>query len=132
MYNYVFRFFLAESIFYGIIFSMEKLMEIRRVVDRSTAQKGSESSIYRRHALRAIEDQRWASAEIFLDRMLEADARDSETWLLKGWLRHHCRHDEATALECYREVIRLNEGNPDDPHVVRAKRGLERLLDMAG
>ncbi len=85
-------------------------------------------NVYRRHAAQAIADERWPAAEIFFNRIIEVSPGHTEAWLMKGWLRHHCRHDEATALECYKKVIDLCANNADHPHRQRAKRSLGHIL----
>lgn len=87
--------------------------------------------LYKRHAAQAITDERWPAAEVFFNRILEISPGHTEAWLMKGWLRHHCRHDEATALECYQKVIDLCANNADHPHVQRAKRSLGHIMAAA-
>lgn len=84
--------------------------------------------VYRRHAARAITEERWASAEIFLDRILELDPRHTEAWLMKGHLAQHCRQDPDSAVSCYRKVITLCGFDSAHPHVQRARESLDRLL----
>jgi regulator of sirC expression with transglutaminase-like and TPR domain len=87
--------------------------------------------LYRRHAAQAISEERWQVAEVFLNRIIEVAPDHTEAWLMKGWLRHHCRHDEATALECYQRVLSLCAHDADHPHVQRAKRSLGRIMAAA-
>ncbi len=101
--------------------------------DQRLPKEEAETAIrlYRRHAAQAIADERWPAAEIFFNRILEVSPGHTEAWLMKGWLRHHCRHDEATALECYQKVIALCAHNVDHPHVKRAKQALGHILAAA-
>lgn len=84
--------------------------------------------VYRRHAARAIAAERWAAAEVFLDRMLEVEPHQTEAWLMKGHLYHHCKGDPEAALECYRKVIILGGYDTADPHVRSAQSALQHLL----
>ena len=84
--------------------------------------------VYRRHAARAITEERWAAAEIFLDRILEVDSRNTEAWLMKGHLRHHCRDNLDGAVECYRKVVWLCGHGSNHPHAERAREALQLLL----
>lgn len=84
--------------------------------------------VYRRHAARAIAEERWKIAEIFLDRILEVDPYHTESWLMKGHLRHHCHEDEKEALRCYQKVITLCAHDLDHPHAQKAHKSLARLL----
>ncbi len=84
--------------------------------------------VYRRHAARAIAEERWASADIFLDRILELDPRHTEAWLMKGHIAQHCRHDTDSAIHSYRKVITLCGFDANHPHHQRARKSLDRLL----
>jgi regulator of sirC expression with transglutaminase-like and TPR domain len=87
--------------------------------------------VYRRHVARAISEERWHVAEIFLDRILDVDPRHTEAWLMKGFLRQHCQEDDLSAVECYRKVIFLCGHDLAHPHVQRAHASLNRLLRSA-
>ncbi len=88
--------------------------------------------VYRSHAARAISEERWDVAEIFLDRILDVDPHHTEAWLMKGHLRHHCRQDERTAVDCYRKVITLCGNDSPNPHAERARTSLGRILAVWG
>ena len=100
----------------------------RRIFDDSE----SAIRIYRRHAARAIADERWSAAEIFLDRILEVDPYHTEAWLMKGLLRHHCRKDDEAAVQCLRKVITLCGHDASHPHASRARHTLGRVLAAWG
>ena len=102
---------------------MRRLISLPNV---ATANDGIR--VFRRHAARAMAEERWSVAEIFLDRILEVDSRNTEAWLMKGLLNHHCRDDESRAFDCYRKVIALGAHDLHHPHVRRAKRSLNRIL----
>ncbi len=107
---------------------MQTKAVIRRQVPR--AERGLEEalSIYRRHAMRAMSEERWAAASIFFDRMLELDPRNTEAWLMKGHIEQFCRENLEAALDCYRKVITLGGWDPSHPHVKGARQATERLL----
>lgn len=92
----------------------------------------SQIRVYRSHAARAISEERWDVAEIFLDRILDVDPGHTEAWLMKGHLRHHCRQDERSAVECYRKVITLCGNDSPNPHAERARTSLGRILAVWG
>ena len=46
-------------------------------------------------------------AEIFLDRILDVDSHNTEAWLMKGLLRHHCHEDGISAVKCYARSSRF-------------------------
>jgi Tfp pilus assembly protein PilF len=91
-------------------------------------ERVSQMHVYRRYAARAIADERWAAAEVFLDRMLEVDPRHTEAWLMKAHLFRHCKNDPEAAIECYRKVIILGGYDTANPHVRAAQDSLESLL----
>ena len=110
-------------------------MEVSRILDpvkakvkRPPADGQDLITLYRRHAARAMADERWSVAEIFLDRIIEASPRNTEAWLMKGLVSQHCRDDVETAVRCFRQVITLGGYEPGHPHVERARRSLGRLL----
>jgi hypothetical protein len=111
-----------------------------RVIEGSSARqvaadseaRGNAIAVYRRHAARAMAEERWSVAEIFFDRILEVDPHHTEAWLMKGLLRQHCRQDDRTALECYQKVIRLGGFDATHPHVQRAQRSMGQLLALCG
>ncbi len=84
--------------------------------------------VYRHHAARAVAEERWVVAEIFIDRIIEVRPDHTEAWLMKGHLRQHCKQDLEAALKCYRKVITLGGWDDGHPHVRRARRALGRLL----
>jgi hypothetical protein len=84
--------------------------------------------VYRHHAARAISEERWKIAEIFLDRILDVDPYHTEAWLMKGHLSHHCHEDVHEAVRCYRKVITLCAHDLDHPHLQKARASLVRLL----
>ena len=85
-------------------------------------------SVFRHHAARAMAEERWASALVFLDRILEIDPGNTEAWLTKGHVHLFGRDDEHSAIACYRQVVVLGGYDETNPHVHRAQATLERLL----
>ena len=83
--------------------------------------------VYRFHAARALTEERWSVAEIFLDRILEVEPERTEAWLMKGLLRQHCREDDEAAAGCFHHVLRICDRNPDHPHALRARNSLGQL-----
>lgn len=111
---------------------MKTLEIFRREPRMKKLEEDSQIRIYRSHAARAISEERWDVAEIFLDRILKVDARHTEAWLMKGHLRQHCREDEQAAVDCYRKVITLCGHDSVHPHAQRARTSLGRLLAVWG
>jgi tetratricopeptide (TPR) repeat protein len=88
--------------------------------------------VYRRHAARAISEERWEVAEIFFDRILDVSPDLTEAWLMKGLLRQYCREDDHAAIRCYRKVISLCGEDVTHPHAQSARASLGRLLTVWG
>ena len=107
---------------------MKTLEIFRREPRMKKLEEDSQIRIYRSHAARAISEERWDVAEIFLDRILKVDGHHTEAWLMKGHLRQHCREDAQAAVDCYRKVITLCGYDSVHPHAQRARTSLGRLL----
>ena len=107
---------------------MKSINFFSRDAQRESESIRSQILVYRSHAARAITEERWDVAEIFLDRILSVDPHHTEAWLMKGHLRHHCRDDEQAAVDCYRKVITLCGYESDHPHAQKAQSSLTRLL----
>jgi len=110
---------------------MEVLSSIRRKTGRGLENPTHSIRIYRRHAARAMREERWCVAEIFINRIIDMAPAHTEAWLTKGWIRQHCRGDEATALECYQRVIHLCSDDGLHPHVQRAKKAMQKIVAAA-
>ena len=111
---------------------MKTFSIFRRQSGSISADQGSQIRVYRSHAARAISEERWEVAEIFIDRILKVDPHHTEAWLMKGHLRHHCREDEQMAVNCYRKVLNLCGRDSTHPHAERARTSLSRLLTVWG
>lgn len=113
--------------------TMNVLKLFRRTDSPVSLAKGeSQIRVYRAHAARAISEERWDVAEIFLDHILSVDPSHTEAWLMKGHLREHCRSDEQAAVECYRKVITICGHGSQHPHAERARTSLGNLLAVWG
>jgi regulator of sirC expression with transglutaminase-like and TPR domain len=111
---------------------MKSFLTFRRKSIQQEDEVLSRIRVYRTHAARAMSEERWEIAEIFLDRILDVDPHHTEAWLMKGHLRQHCREDETTAVECYQKVITLCRSDSHNPHAKRARASLSRLLAVWG
>ena len=107
---------------------MLRLSRFRGMRRGETPELSSAIPVFRRHAARAMSDERWASALIFLDRILEIEPGNTEAWLTKAHIHLFGRGDEQAAIACYRKVIVLGGYDTSDPHVRKAQSTLERLL----
>lgn len=104
-------------------------------IESAVVQTSTDHSIlrvYRRHAARALSEERWEVAEIFFDRILDVSPDLTEAWLMKGLLRHYCCEDDHEAIRCYKKVLRLCGDNHDHPHARKARASLGRLVNAWG
>jgi regulator of sirC expression with transglutaminase-like and TPR domain len=110
-------------------------VNVESVAESRLPGRQSEHSIirvYRRHAARAISEERWEVAEIFFDRILDVCPDLTEAWLMKGLLRQYCREDDHAAINCYQKVISLCGEDVGHPHAQRARASLGRLMTVWG
>jgi regulator of sirC expression with transglutaminase-like and TPR domain len=108
-------------------------MKLRTIASNASDRGGFQSEhsiirVYRRHAARAISEERWQVAEIFFDRILDISPDLTEAWLMKGLLRQYCLDDEHAAARCFRKVLDLCRDNPSHPHAEKARASLAQLL----
>ena len=107
---------------------------ITRFTGRQTGRKRHQRkvvAVYRRHVARALAEERWSSADIFLDRILDVAPTSTEAWLMKGFLSQHCRDDADEARACFEQVVDLCRQHPEHPHGARARTSLAALTSEA-
>ncbi len=105
------------------------LSRFRGIRDDSNRSTQDVIRVYRGHIARALSEERWSSAEIFLDRILDVEPRNTEALLMKGYLNQHCLKDDEAALEHFRRVISLCSFDPQHPHVQQAKKSVTRIVN---
>ncbi|MGH9458688.1 MAG: tetratricopeptide repeat protein [Thermoanaerobaculia bacterium] len=87
-------------------------------------------SLYRLRYRMALEDEKYDSALIFLNKILEVDPMNPEAKLCIAELYHRHLGDLGRAVEQYNKVIRLTAGRQDDPVRQRARTSLTEILDL--
>src|ERR1044071_8005686 len=65
-------------------------------------------TLYRLHYKMALEEQKYDTAMIFLNKILELDPMNLDAKLCKGEIYHRCLGDYPRAIEQYNTVIRLS------------------------
>ena len=111
---------------------MTKILNFfRREPEQIHGNGSSRIRVYRSHAARALSEERWDVAEIFLDRILAVEPQNTEAWLMKGHLSQHCRSDEMRAVNCYQKVIGICGEDSEHPHAAKARHSLDRLLAVS-
>ena len=87
-------------------------------------------ALYRLRYKMALEEQKYDTALIFLNKIVELDPMDLEAKLCKGDIYHHCLQDFTKAIDQYNKVIRLTNDNPNDAIHVRARAAMAEIMEM--
>jgi tetratricopeptide (TPR) repeat protein len=85
-------------------------------------------TLYRMRYKMAMEEQKYDSAMIFLNKILELDPMNLEAKLCKGEIYHRCLGDYPRAIEQYNKVIRLSAN--DETVQTRARAAMSEIMEM--
>jgi tetratricopeptide (TPR) repeat protein len=87
-------------------------------------------SLYRLRYRMALEEQKFDTAMIFLNKILELDPRNLEAKLCKGEIYHRYMNDYTLAVEQYNKVIRMSAEQQD--HVIhqRARAAMSEIMEL--
>jgi tetratricopeptide (TPR) repeat protein len=86
-------------------------------------------SLYRLRYRIALEEQRYDTAMIFLNKILEIDPLNVEAKLCKGDI-YQRQADYPKAIEQYNKVIRLTSGRQNEPVNVKARAAMSEIMEM--
>jgi tetratricopeptide (TPR) repeat protein len=86
-------------------------------------------SLYRLRYRIALEEQRYDTAMIFLNKILEIDPLNVEAKLCKGDIYQRLS-DYPKAIEQYNKVIRLTSGRQNEPVNVKARAAMSEIMEM--
>src|SRR5688500_12838065 len=86
-------------------------------------------ALYRLRYRMAMEEEKYDTAMIFLNKILELDSLNLEAKLCKGENYHRCLNDYSNAIEHYNKVIRLSAGTDEAIHT-RARAGMAEIMEM--
>src|SRR5512142_1423140 len=86
-------------------------------------------SLYRLRYRIALEEQRYDTAMIFLNKILEVDPMNVEAKLCKGDIYHRIA-DYPKAIEQYNKVIRLTSDRQSDSAHVKARAKMHEIMEM--
>jgi tetratricopeptide (TPR) repeat protein len=86
-------------------------------------------TLYRLRYKMAMEEEKYDTAMIFLNKILELDPMNLEAKLCKGEIYHRCLGDYPRAIEQYNKVIRLS-ANGNDTVTVRARAAMSEIMEM--
>lgn len=87
-------------------------------------------SLYRLRYRIALEEERYDTAMIFLNKILELDPVNVEAKLCKGDIYHRCLGDYAKAIEQYNKVLRLTSDRQGDAIHVKARAAMSEIMEM--
>ena len=87
-------------------------------------------SLYRLRYRMAMDEQKYDTAMIFLNKIIELDPMNVEAKLCKGEIYHRCLQDYPAAIEQYNKVIRLTAGRGEEPVLLRARAGMAEIMEL--
>jgi tetratricopeptide (TPR) repeat protein len=87
-------------------------------------------SLYRLRYRMAMDEEKYDTAMIFLNKILELDPANLEAKLCKGEIYHRCLGDYSSAIEQYNKVIRLSANGTDDAVNSRARAAMSEIMEM--
>ena len=87
-------------------------------------------SLYRLRYRIALEEDRFDTAMIFLNKILELDPMNVEAKLCKGEIYHNCLGDFERAIEQYSKVIRLTSDRQSEPVHLKARARMAEIMEM--
>jgi tetratricopeptide (TPR) repeat protein len=85
-------------------------------------------TLYRLRYKMAMEEQKYDTAMIFLNKILELDPMNLDAKLCKGEIYHRCLGDYPSAIEQYNKVIRLSA--EDDSARTRARAAMSEIMEL--
>jgi len=87
-------------------------------------------TLYRLRYKMALEEEKYDTAMIFLNKILELDPMNLDAKLCKGEVYHRCLNDYPRAIEQYNKVIRLSSDGRDDALHTRARAAMSEIMEM--
>ena len=87
-------------------------------------------SLYRLRYRMALEEKKYDTAMIFLNKIIELDSHDLEAKLAKGEIYHHALHDYPKAIEQYNRVIKLTSEKESPKIYQRARAAMAEIMEM--
>jgi tetratricopeptide (TPR) repeat protein len=87
-------------------------------------------SLYRLRYRMAMEEQKFDTALIFLNKILELDPVNLEAKLCKGEIYHRYMNDYTRAIEQYNKVIRMSAEQQDHTIHVRARAAMSEIMEL--
>jgi tetratricopeptide (TPR) repeat protein len=87
-------------------------------------------TLYRLRYKMAMEEQKYDSAMIFLNKILELEPMNVEAKLCKGEIYHRCLNDYTKAIEQYNKVLRLTNDRQAEQVHLRARAAMAEIMEL--
>lgn len=87
-------------------------------------------SLYRLRYNMAMEERKFDTALIFLNKILELDPGNVDAKFSKAEIYHRCLNDYANAIDQYSKLIRLTANRQDEPSHGKARAAMSELMEM--
>ena len=87
-------------------------------------------TLYRLRYRMAMEEEKYDTAMIFLNKILELDPMNLEAKLCKGDIYHRCLGEYDRAIEQYNKVIRLSANGTNDTVHTKARAAMSEIMEM--
>ena len=87
-------------------------------------------TLYRLRYRMAMEEEKYDTAMIFLNKILELDPMNLEAKLCKGDIYHRALGEYDRAIEQYNKVIRLSADGVNDTIHARARAAMSEIMEM--
>ena len=87
-------------------------------------------TLYRLRYRMAMEEEKYDTAMIFLNKILELDPMNLDAKLCKGEIYHRCLGDYDRAVEQYNKVIRLSISAQNDAITTRARAAMSEIMEL--
>jgi tetratricopeptide (TPR) repeat protein len=87
-------------------------------------------TLYRMRYKMAMEEKKYDTAIIFLNKILELDPMNVEAKLCKGEIYHRCLNDYGKAIEQYNKVIRTTSERDSEQIHLRARAAMAEIMEM--
>ena len=87
-------------------------------------------ALYRLRYNMAMEERKYDTAMIFLNKIIDLDPANVQAKLSKGEIYHRCLKDYSRAIEQYNKVIRLTTSHEDEQVRARAREAISEIMEM--
>lgn len=87
-------------------------------------------ALYRLRYRMAMEEEKYDTAMIFLNKILELDPMNLEAKLCKGDIYHRCLGDYPRAIEQYNKVIRLSAEDGNEVVRDKARAAMSEIMEL--